>query len=110
MATHLFSSAGPSGLACLISSQAVRVITWNQIESIRAFHRTDEHSEYAVVWIRTPEDMFPVEFTEHDPRWSSLLEAFSKNLEGVVPFEKWFPAPLHPVFELNAHGVYSKPA
>src|SRR5687767_14570935 len=106
MATHLFSSAGTEGLACYAAVQPPRVILWDDIQDISAFHRTDPRSEYAVIWLRVPGDMFPVEFTERDPRWCELLEGFSKHLDGFVPFHKWFPPPLHPVFELNFNGVY----
>ncbi|MEO6993772.1 MAG: hypothetical protein ABI273_09100 [Lacunisphaera sp.] len=52
--------------------------------------------------------MFQIEFTERDPRWPELIQSFSQHLSGVVPFEKWFPQEIHPVFEKNAYGVYSK--
>ncbi len=110
MATHLFSSAGSEGLSCFLSGHSVRVIPWYQIQNIGAFHRNDERSEYAVIWLRVPADMFPVEFTERDPRWAGLLQGFSQHLRGVVPFEKWFPKEIHPVFEKNVYGVYSKDA
>jgi hypothetical protein len=108
MATHLFSSAGPDGLSCGVPGGAVRVIPWDQIQNIGAFHRKDQRSDYAVVWLRVPTDVFPVEFTKRDPQWAGLLEGFSQYLRGFVPFEKWFPPELHPVFEKNAYGVYSR--
>ena len=110
MATHLFNSAGVSGLACFVEGRTIRVIPWDQIENIAAFHRKDDRSEYAVVWVRVSEEMFQVEFTERDPRWPELLRGFSQYLRGVVPFGKWFPQEIHPVFEKNAYGVYSKEA
>ena len=108
MATHLFSSANASGLACFVEGRPIQVIPWDQIENIAAFHRRDEQSEYAVVWLRVPLEMFQVEFTERDPRWPELLQSFSQYLRAVVPFEKWFPQEIHPVFEKNAYGVYAK--
>ena len=110
MATYFFSSADASGLACFVEGCAVRVIPWNQIENIAAFHRRDERSEYAVVWLRVPEEVFQIEFTERDPRWTGLLQSLSQYLRDIVPFEKWFPPEIHPVFEKNAYRVYSKEA
>jgi hypothetical protein len=110
MATHLFSSAGGAGLSCFVQGQPVRVIPWDQIQDIGAFHRKDDRSEYAVVWLRVPSDMLPVEFTERDPQWADLLHGFSQHLRGVIPFERWFPEEMHPVFEQNTYGVYSKNA
>ena len=110
MATHLFSSADKSGLACFVEGRSIQLIPWDQIENIAAFHRKDERSEYAVAWLRVPQEMFQVEFTERDPRWPELLQGFSQYLRAVVPFEKWFPPDIHPVFEKNAYGVYSKEA
>ena len=108
VATHFFSSAGTSGLASFVEGRNVRVVPWDPIENIAAFHRRDERSEYAVVWLRVPSEMFEIEFTERDPRWPELLQGFSQYLRGVVPFEKWFPVEIHPVFEKNAYGAYSK--
>ncbi len=108
MATHLFSSADSVGLACFTADKPVRVIPWEQIQSISAFHRQDARSDYAVVWFRIPTDMFPVEFTERDPEWTGLLHTFSRHLPGFVPFERWFPGEIHPVFEKNAYGIYSR--
>jgi hypothetical protein len=110
MAIHLFSSTDASGLACFVTGRPIQVIPWDQIDTIRAFHRRDERLEYAVVWLRVPQEMFPVEFTERDPRWPELLQGFSQYLRAVVLFEKWFPREIHPVFEKNTHGVYSKEA
>ena len=110
MATYLFSFAEPSGLGCFVASQPIRVIPWDQIDNIAAFPRKDARSEYAVVWLRVPGEMFEVEFTECDPRWPELLDGFSKYLPAAVPFEKWFPPEIHPVFEKNFFGVYAKRA
>ena len=110
MATHLFSSATSEGLECFVMRQPLRVIPWEQIESISAFHRKDSRSEYAVFWFRVPTDIFPVEFTERDPKWPDLLESFARHLPGFVPFETWFPKDIHPVFEQNAYGIYTKKA
>ena len=109
MAIHLYSSARPSGLGCFVAGQPIRVIPWDHIENIAAFHRKDERSEYAVVWLRVPQEMFQIEFTERDPRWPELLQGLSQYLRAVIPFEKWFPQEIHPVFEKNAYGVYSRP-
>ena len=110
MATHLFGLGTSEGLSCFVSGQPARVIPWDQIESISAFHRKDAHSEFAVIWFRVPTDTFPVEFTERDPKWPDLLQSFAKHLRGFVPFEKWFPRDIHPVFEKTAYGIYAKNA
>ena len=57
-----------------VEGRPVRVISRDRIENIAGFHRSDERSEYAVVWLRVPEEMFLVEFTEQ-VRWSFVTNS-----------------------------------
>ena len=110
MSLSFIDSVSSSGICYRARAKETALIPWSEVESVGALKRSDGRQEFACVWVRTRKEEFPLEFDAHDPKWNQFVAALATELVGSKSFEKWFPEPLHPAFEINVQNVYEKGA
>jgi hypothetical protein len=108
MPASTIESVTPSGVRCQLSEKSTAFAAWEEISSVGAFKRDRPDGILTCLWIRTPNQEFPIEVESRDLNWNHLVAGIAEYLPDAKPVEKWFPEALHPTLEINIQNVYEK--